>query len=273
MLSKPLAGISVIVTTYNRPDALDAVLAALAKQTQLPHEVIIADDGSTQETRQLIDQLKKKLKLPLKHVWQADEGFRAAKIRNQAVLLANYDYLIFLDGDCIPFPDFIAQHRKLAEFGWFVSGHRILLSQSISKKILERSIPIYQHSFMQWLSYYIQRNCNRLLPLLRLKLIRWRKIHPKNWRGAKSCNLALWKKDFLKVNGFDESFIGWGYEDSDLVIRLIRAGIYRKSGKFAVPVIHLWHKQYDRQQEPINFNLLKQITESQRIKAKKGIFS
>ena len=107
MISKSLPSISVVVTTFNRPDALHLVLAALTQQTLLPNEVIIADDGSTEETRQLIVQLKTTLNYPIKHVWQADEGFRAAKIRNQAVLQANYDYLIFLDGDCVPFPDFI----------------------------------------------------------------------------------------------------------------------------------------------------------------------
>lgn len=272
MISKSLPSISVVVTTFNRPDALHLVLAALTQQTLLPNEVIIADDGSTEETQQLIVQLKTTLNYPLKHVWQVDEGFRAAKIRNQAVLQANYNYLIFLDGDCVPFPDFIEQHWQLAELGWFISGHRILLNKTLTQTILEQFLPIYKHSFFQWLVHYFHRDCNRLLPLLRIKLNRFRKLHPRNWQGAKSCNLALWKKDLLAVNGFDESFIGWGYEDSDLVIRLIRSGIYRKSGKFAVPVIHLWHSQSDRHQEPMNLNLLKQIEADQRIRAKIGIY-
>lgn len=263
--------ISVIVTTYNRPDALHLVLSALAQQTQLPNEVIIADDGSTDATRLLIDQLQHQLNYPLKHVWQQDEGFQAAKIRNKAVLLANNNYIIFLDGDCVPFPDFIEQHRILAETFWFVSGHRLLLEKKFTQKILKEFLPIYKDSALQWLSHYFHHQSNRLFPLLRIRLNKLRKFQAMRWQGAKSCNLGLWKKDFLTVNGFDESFIGWGYEDSDLVIRLIRAGIKRKTGKFAVPVIHLWHQQNDREKEQINLNLLKQITEDQRIHAKIGI--
>lgn len=263
--------ISVIVTTYNRPDALHLVLLALAQQTQLPNEVIVADDGSINETRVLIEQLKIQLNYPLHHVWQADEGFQAAKIRNKAVLSANNNYLIFLDGDCVPFPDFIEKHCLLAEPHWFVSGHRILLEKKFTQKILQDLLPIYKHSTLQWLLHYFYRQSNRLFPLFRIRLNNLRKLKAKHWQGAKSCNLGVWKTDFLLINGFDESFIGWGYEDSDLVIRLIRAGIYRKSGKFAIPVVHLWHQQNDRHQEQINLNLLKQITENQRIRAKIGL--
>lgn len=270
-LSAKSPSISVIVTTYNRPDALHLVLLALAQQTQLPNQVIVADDGSTDETRLLIGQLQNQLNYPLQHVWQKDEGFQAAKIRNKAALNADNNYLIFLDGDCIPFPDFIEKHRLLAERNWFVSGHRILLEKKLTQKILQGLLPIYKDSTLQWLSHYFNRQSNRLFPLLRIRLNKLRKLDAKHWQGAKSCNLGLWKADFLNVNGFDESFIGWGYEDSDLVIRLIRADIYRKSGKFAIPVIHLWHRQNDREKEHINLNLLKQITENQRIRAKIGL--
>lgn len=263
--------ISLIITTYNRPDALRLVLLSLNQQTQLPDEVIIADDGSNDETRLLIEQLQGQLDYLLKHVWQKNEGFRAAKIRNKAVLQADNNYLIFLDGDCIPFLDFIEKHCLLAEPNWFVSGHRILLEKKLTTNILKEGLPIYKDSSLQWLWHYFQRQSNRLFPLLRLKFNRLRRLLAKHWQGAKSCNLGLWKKDFLTINGFDESFMGWGYEDSDLVIRLIRSGTYRKSGKFAVPVIHLWHQKNDREKEQINLNLLKQITESQRIRAKIGL--
>jgi glycosyltransferase involved in cell wall biosynthesis len=271
MLSKSLPNISVIVTSYNRPDSLNLVLSALGQQTQLPIEVIVADDGSREETRQLITQLQTQLSYPLRHIWHVDQGFQAAKIRNKAALQASNPYLIFLDGDCVPFPDFIAQHRQLAEPDCFVSGHRILLNKTLTQKVLEEFQPIYKNSSLEWLLHYLHRETNRLFPLLRIDLNKLRKLHPKRWQGAKSCNLALWKKDFLNINGFDESFIGWGYEDSDLVIRLIRSGIYRKSGKLAIPVIHLWHPQNDRTQEPVNLKLLKEIEISTRIRAKIGI--
>lgn len=264
---------SIIVTTYNRPDALRLVLIALTQQTCLPDEVIIADDGSENETRLLIEQLSNQLNYPLKHIWQKDEGFQAAKIRNKAVLYANHNYLIFLDGDCVPFSDFIEQHRLLAEPDWFVSGHRMLLEKKFTEKILKEFLPIYKNTLWQWLLYYFHRQTNRLFPLLRIPLNKLRKLSSRRWQGAKSCNLGLWKEDFLTVNGFDQSFIGWGYEDSDLVIRLIRAGIKRKSGKYAIPVIHLWHQPNNREKEQINLNLLKEINKAQRIRARIGINS
>lgn len=270
-MSLKLPSISVIITTYNRPDALQLVLLALTQQTLLPNEVIIADDGSGNETRLLIEQLSNQLNYPLKHVWHKDEGFQAAKIRNKAVLCTNNNYLIFLDGDCIPFPDFIEQHHLLAEPYWFVSGHRILLEKKFTEKILQEIFPIYRDSALRWLFYYFRGQTNRFFPLLRIPLNKLRKLSSRRWQGVKSCNLGLWKEDFLSVNGFDESFIGWGYEDSDLVIRLIRAGVQRKSGKFAITVIHLWHQQNDRENEQINLNLLKQITKDQRTRAKIGI--
>lgn len=268
---KSLPGVSVIITSYNRPDALHLVLSALEQQTQLPDEVIIADDGSTEETQQLITQLQTQLPYPLTHIWQIDEGFQAAKIRNKAALQAGNPYLIFIDGDCVPFPDFIAQHRQLAEPDCFVSGHRILLNKTLTQKILKGFQPIHKNSSLQWLLHYLHRDTNRLFPLLRIDLNKLRRLHPKRWQGAKSCNLAVWKKDFVTINGFDESFIGWGYEDSDLVIRLIRSGTSRKSGRLAVPVIHLWHPQNDRAQEAINLRLLKEIELSARIRAKIGL--
>ncbi len=262
---------SVIVSTFNRPEALRLVLLALAHQTQPPNEVIVADDGSTLTTRLLINQLKHHVNYPLKQIWQKDEGFQAAKIRNKAALYTNTNYLIFLDGDCIPFPDFIEKHRLLAESHYFVSGHRLLLEKKLTAKILKASLPVHKDSARQWILRYFHRQSNRLFPLLRIPLNKGRKLHAKRWQGVKSCNLGLWKEDFLAVNGFDESFVGWGYEDSDLVIRLIRAGIYRKSGKFAIPVIHLWHPLNDRTQHKKNLSLLKQIRQTKRTRAKIGV--
>jgi glycosyltransferase involved in cell wall biosynthesis len=270
MSLKP-SSLSVVLTTYNRPDALRLALLALADQTQLPNEVIVADDGSTQETQDLIAQLQTQLPYSLKHVWQADNGFRAAKIRNKAVLASQSDYLIFLDGDCVPFPDFITQHSQLAEENWFVSGHRILLSEQFTHTVLAESLSVHHDTPLQYLQHYFSRHTNRLFPLLRLNLNILRKAHAKRWQGVKSCNLGLWKKDFIAINGFDESFTGWGYEDSDLVIRLIRSHILRKSGKYAIPVIHLWHTQNDRSQEAVNLNLLKQSEKSSHTRAKIGI--
>ncbi|EDN66718.1 two-domain glycosyltransferase [Beggiatoa sp. PS] len=292
--------ISVIITTYNRPDALALVLQALAAQTSprskkqiSSFEVVIADDGSTSTTTELINQLQPHLPYHLQHIWQEDQGFRAAQARNRAVVIAQGNYLIFLDGDCIPQTDFIAKHIQLAEKGWFVAGNRILLSQKFTAEILQKSSdlnclksnryfglqtsysfpnsPLWTWHTTQWLLPYLRRDINRFLPLIKLPLNQIRKRHHQKWQGAKTCNLAVWRKDILTINGFDERFQGWGHEDADLVVRLLRSGVYRKEGRFAVPVLHLWHLEEDRSQEPDNRQRLEKILNSTTIVAQQGI--
>lgn len=233
---------SVIVTTYNWPNALEKVLQALLQQQNQNFEIIIADDGSSIETKVVIDRLQSQTKLPILHVWQPDEGFQAARIRNKAAVLAKGDYLIFLDGDCIPLNSFVHRHLKFAEPCWFVAGNRILLKKEVTNSILEKEWLAYQWNLIAWLRLRLLQKCNRLHPLLFLPFMP-RKLSPSQWQGAKSCNLALWRKDFYAVNGFDETFKGWGYEDSDLIVRLIKNGVKKKNGHFAIPVLHLWHEK------------------------------
>ncbi|MGV6853460.1 MAG: glycosyltransferase family 2 protein [bacterium] len=255
--------VSVIITTYNRPRALLLVLRALQQQTSVPYEVIIADDGSSRETSDLIKAFRKTSLLNLRHVWQEDCGFRAAKVRNKAAAQASGDYLIFLDGDCVPPKSFIEFHVILAEQRWFVAGNRVLLSEAFTYGCEERGDDLATYSRWFWLKQYYNRNINRFLPLLKLFLRgAWRKRKAEKWQGAKSCNLAMWRDDFLGVNGFDEAFEGWGHEDADLVVRLIRSGVKRKEGRLAVPVFHLWHPEYSRSNEDGNSQYLKKVIEN-----------
>jgi hypothetical protein len=163
-----------------------------------------------------------------------------------------------MDGDCIARPDFIATHRQLAESGYFVAGNRVLLSQAFTQEVLAHDILLYQKPAAYFLGLRLQGKINRTLPFLKLPLGLLRKIQPHKWQKAMTCNLAIWRTDFLLVNGFDELFEGWGYEDSDLVIRLIHAGVRRKEGRFAVPVLHCWHTQNDRSQHDANYARLMQ---------------
>lgn len=261
--------ISIIITTYNRPDALALVLRALAQQTDQNFEVLIADDGSHASTRDMIESIQ--LPVPCRHVWQADEGFRAAKIRNKAVAQATGDYLVFLDGDCVPLQKFVRKHRRLAEQGYFVAGNRTLLSQQFTDKVLHDSIDIQHFSLFDFIWAKYCGRINRYLPVISLPLGPLRKLNANDWKGVKTCNLGLWKRDFLAVNGFDEDYIGWGFEDSDLVIRLLRYGIKRKLGRFAVPVMHLWHPENDRSYVDNNLNRLQSIEKNAEIWAVSGV--
>lgn len=263
---------SVIVTTYNRPDALELVLRGFAAQADRDFELLIADDGSTDETRQVIERFRPNAPFAVQHVWQEDAGFRAAAIRNKASLQSRGDYLIFTDGDCVPAPDFVANHRRLAEPGYFLAGNRILLSESFSADAVAQQLPIFNWPMSMWRTVRHRGGINRLMPLLRLPLPGFvRKLPSRRWEGVKTCNLSLWRSDFERINGFDERYCGWGLEDSDLVIRLLRAGVQHKSARFAAPVFHLWHREFDRLSLPENRQRLEAVLQGQAIEAEEGL--
>ena len=264
--------ISVVATTYNRPDALRAVLASLAAQTDAAFEVLVADDGSRQETATAVAESAVNFPIPLVHLWQSDDGFRAAAARNLAVAASRGDYLVFVDGDCVLRPDFVTRHRALAEPAWFVAGNRVLLSESFTKKVLQAPmIELHGDSRLSWLGRRFSGEINRWLPLCFVPGNGWRKRQPQRWQGARTCNLALWRADFDAINGFDEAFQGWGHEDADLAIRLLHAGVQRKDGRFATAVLHLWHHENDRSNLAENERRLADILAADRRRAGVGI--
>jgi glycosyltransferase involved in cell wall biosynthesis len=263
--------VSVIVTTYNREDALAAVLSALSRQSHRHFEVVIADDGSGPATAAVVDGWRSRLGVPLSHVWQADRGFRAAEIRNRAILACRGDYCVFLDGDCIAPADFLATHRRLAERGWFVTGNRVLLSSKLTAAVLRDGLQPEAWDLSRWIRERRRGGVNRLAGVLRLPLGPLRKLGTRRWRGARSCNLAVWRSDLERVDGFDASFSGWGREDSDLLIRLLHGGLRRKDGRFATGVIHLWHPEADRAQLAANDARLDAVLRSNRTRAQCGL--
>ncbi|MES2151331.1 MAG: glycosyltransferase family 2 protein [Pseudomonadota bacterium] len=263
--------ISVVITTYNRPDALEAVIEACFAQDDKNFEVIIADDGSTANTQQCIARLQARAPLPLSHVWQPDIGFRAAMARNRGTLAARGEYIVFLDGDCVPQRDFIARHRKLARRGYLVSGSRVLLSAALTERVLGEKIDLQGLGLGAKLAYRFQGHINKVLQLL----VRWpdwaRESRRFTWRRIKSCNLGVWRSDLELVNGFDESFTGWGHEDSDLVVRLFNAGVMRKDGAFATEVFHLWHREAVRDQESSNRSVVLARAKDGSVRATQGL--
>jgi glycosyltransferase involved in cell wall biosynthesis len=263
--------ISVIVTTYKREDALAAVLRSLSRQSDADFEVIVADDGSGPETARLIENWRSKLGRRLAHVWHEDRGFRAAEIRNRAVLASRGAYCIFLDGDCLVRGDFIAAHRQLAERGWFVSGNRVLLSREETARVLNEGLVPETWDWRQWIAQRVGGGVNRVSALARLPLGPLRKLRSSAWQGARSCNLAIWRADLDRVDGFDADYSGWGKEDSDIIVRLLHAGVRRKDGNFAVGVIHLWHPEADRGRLGENETRLAAAMSHDRIRAQRGL--
>ncbi|QEL56758.1 glycosyltransferase family 2 protein [Chromobacterium paludis] len=267
--------ISVIITTYNRPDALRAVLASLRAQCGIEAqqwEALVADDGSDGRTAEAIAALQPDFGGRLRHVWHEDRGFRAAEIRNLAAMQAKGDYLVFLDGDCIPQRDFLARHLELAEAGWAVAGNRVLLSEPFTAAYLAgRRLPVYVWGVPTWLRHRMLGHLNNGLGWLRLALPEWRKRRRERWELFRTCNVGVWKHDFLALDGFDAAFSGWGYEDSDFAVRLLRHGVGMKNGRFAVPVLHLWHRENDRSRQDENWRRFEATLHGEHVRARRGL--
>lgn len=270
--------ISIILSTYNWHMALHLILSSLESllKNHTGVEIVIADDGSTDETARIIKEFKPRIR-NLKHVWQEDIGFRKAEILNKAVAESIGEYLIFLDGDCIPFPDFIPQHIKLAEANYFIAGNRILLSQTMTHQLLSSKLPleeVFAWKLADWNRAKKLGEVNKILANIRLSTSWWRYLRKANWKYPKGCNFALWRKDFYAVNGFDELFNGWGHEDADIFIRLLHNGVSIKDGRFAIPVLHLWHKESSRENERSNWSRINERLQDKSItQAVKGILT
>ena len=239
--------ISILLATYNWPQALKLCLESLATQTDHNFEIIIADDGSTDSTKQVIDAFKASHPTPITHLWQDDQGFRKTKILNQAIATAKGDYLVFLDGDCIVQPDFVMRHRMLSQKGYLVTGSRVLLNEKLTQSLLAWpawNFPLF-HSKL--LGERLSGGINKYWPLkIKLGDGGWREYQKFVWRRIKGCNMACWKADAEAINGFDETMTGWGHEDADFVFRLQRHHIKRKSGSWSTEVLHLFHKIHDQ---------------------------
>lgn len=257
--------VGIIITTYDNPSALRRVLEGLNLQTRLPDEVIIADDGSGNETATLINIFKEKSSFPVIHTWQENKGFRAAKIRNKAIKCSNSDYLIILDGDCIPTRHFVADHILMAERGCFFQGKRVL----IGKEAAEGFTATHLASPLHLLKLMISGSISNIHHLLRLPF--FPPLRNKKIRGAKSCNICIFKDDLLAVNGFNEEFVGWGREDSELTARLYRYGLMRKTHPFMAICFHLWHPPISRESLSENEGILQRAINSKEYFCKNGI--
>lgn len=263
--------ISFIVLTYNRSDALLAVLRSLAAQCDEGHEVLVADDGSRPEqVRMLFDQCPA-FRCPARHIWHPDVGFTAARARNLGASQATGDYLVFLDGDCVPNKAFVGQHTRLAEKGCFLNGSRVLISERLTERVVNGAIDLPSRPVWFWLGARLRGDSNKLLHLLSWPRRLFRVKQGFHWHGIRSCNFGVWRSDFADVNGFDETFQGWGHEDADLVLRLHNLGVHRKNGFMGTEVFHLWHRENPRDQESINKKRVLERMKTDVVLAEKGL--
>ena len=230
--------LTLIITTYNWPESLLLVIESIKRQTILPDEVIIADDGSTKETKDLINNFQKDTDLNIIHSWQEDMGFRAARSRNNAIFKSSGDYIVLIDGDIILHPNFVKDHIASAELRHFVQGSRVLLSKKETKKALARKIVNFS-----FFSSELKNRKNAIYSKFLSSIFSSKKNH---LHGIKSCNMAFYREDCLNINGFNNEFEGWGREDSEFVVRLINSGVKRKNIRFNAIQFHLWHNENSR---------------------------
>ena len=266
--------ITVIVSTYNRPHELWGVLRSLSNQTVRDFEIVVADDGSGQETAQVVSEWQKVANGRLLHVWHEDTGFRLAEIRNRAIAASHGEYVVFLDGDCIPSRDFVARHTRLAQRGWMVCGHRLMLTKTLTDEVLRDRLPIEEWTLWNWVRQFRRGTIDRFQPMLRLPGQAWRrrttKGRPNKVRG---CNMAVWRTDLVKVDGFDAELVGWGHEDNDLATRLELVGVKLKDGRWATGVYHLWHELADRTNEDEHWKWITHVKATGRATPRRGLSS
>lgn len=230
--------ISLAILTYNWPEALELTLESVSRQRRLPDEVLIADDGSGQATAEVVARWKEKLGVPLRHIWQEDAGFRAARCRNRAIAASTGDYVILLDGDMILHRDFVADHQMLASPGFFLQGGRLKASVCESQRLLAGG----QARFAPWTdAAFNDFDCTRRQYAFRQPWLARQKARSKQGGRVMSCNMSFWRNDLIKVNGFDERMEGYGAEDRELAERLQNTGLRRRPLKWAALAVHLWH--------------------------------
>lgn len=229
--------VSLIVLTYNWPRALALTLTSIARQSRLPDEVVVTDDGSTADTRQLIEREARGFPIPLAHLWQEDVGFRAARARNRGIAAARGNYVIIVDGDMLLHPRFVADHLAFAQEQRFLAGGRLRATPRATARLLDGAEPV----FWPWMDGEFDAPHD----FRRYHALRWPWLARQKARGRRgrimSCNMSFWRSDLERVNGFDEAMEGYGSEDLELGARLENAGVLRKQLKFAGLAVHLHH--------------------------------
>jgi glycosyltransferase involved in cell wall biosynthesis len=227
--------ISIVITTYNNVSYLQKVLESFLVQTVLPYEILVADDGSTSETASLVEQFRIQAPFDVRHVWQEHKGFRAARIRNEAIKVSSGEYIVLLDGDCIVSRHFVFDHLRLAEPGFFVQGKRVFVQQKAAAKFTYKEA----NSFSALFQYAVNGQITNLHHLLRIPWLP--AVKSQRLKSIKSCNMGFYRQDIFAVNGFNEDYVGWGHEDSDLACRFFKYGLQKKVHAARAICFHLWH--------------------------------
>jgi GT2 family glycosyltransferase len=263
--------VAIVISTYEWPAALNAVLRGFADQSDDDFALVVADDGSGPATREVVERSRSTFGGRLTHVWQPDEGFRLARVLNLGARVADAEYLAFMHGESIPRRHFVRAVRACAQPGWFVAGRRVNLSETLTARVLEQQLPIHRWRMTDWL-----RARKHVGPMWSLTRRDRRRVGvlgvPEFVPGNRSYGylLGVDRQDFERVNGYDTRFVGWGEEDVDIAVRLRRLGLRCGHPGPDGTLIHLWHESTVPVERP-NWYLLRETEHSDRIEAVEGI--
>ncbi|STA75095.1 two-domain glycosyltransferase [Campylobacter lari] len=244
---------ALIITTYNQKERLALVLDSVKNLEPLPDEVLIADDGSREDTAKLIQAYRKDFPSKLEHIWQKDEGFRLSEIRNKAIKTSKSEYIIVIDGDMILEKNFINDHLKFAQRKVFLQGSRVILNEKESKELLSKndfSLAFDKKGFKNQRNIFLAKCIYKFSKLTK-------KIFKKSQliKGIRGCNMSFYKSDFEAIEGFNEKFIGWGREDSEFVARfLFNNGVFKRL-KFNALAYHIYHEENSKNMLEINHQI------------------
>jgi len=254
---------TLVASTYNWPEALELLLLSVLNQSVLPNEVIIADDGSGEDTKNLIENFKKTFPVPLVHIWQEDLKNRKSRIMNKAIAAAKYDYIVEIDGDIILNKHFIEDHLAYAQKGHYLFGSRV----NIQEKLLPELFSKKNIDFNFFSKGIKKRSRTIRIPFL----MNFAKSVDKCSKKLRGCNMSFWKEDFIKINGYNESIVGWGMEDSEMIQRLHNIGIKGKRLKYTGIVYHIYHKEQSRSNVPVNSEIENQTIKNKLTSVEKGV--
>ena len=258
-----MAKTALIISTYNWPEALNLCLNSIFRQSIMPDEIIVADDGSDDSTKKVVCRYSESNEILIKHVWQEDKGFRLAEIRNKAIRSTDCEYFIFIDGDVVLHPDFIKDHIKKRKKDCFLTGSRVLLSKNETISRLKS-----QNINFGLLNFSAKNKLNSIRNGFLSKMFSKKDFSIYNIRG---CNMSFWKDDLCEVNGFDEQYTGWGREDSDIVQRMLNCGKTKYKLKFKAIQYHLFHNARSKNALSKNDDILHKTISENRKKAVIGL--
>lgn len=258
--------VSLIVTTYNREDALELVLTSALKQSVLPAEILVADDGSTSETREMLDRFRAAHdEVPIHHVWHEDMGFRVGTIRNKAIAQARSEYILLIDGDILLHKHFVQDHLRVARKGQWVQGRRVILSEEYTQALLSGS----KRRILFWDKGITNRMNMWSCPLLSAPVSRW--MRRQGIAGVRSCNMGVFREDIFRCNGFNEDFEGWGREDSEFAVRLLNSGVRRLDLRLGGVGYHLYHPMSSRTRLEMNDRILEESIRDKKSYCENGV--